>query len=59
VFRGVAVPPGRHTVAFSYRNPDEMRVRLMAGAALVLLVALVAAGEKSARDVNQKRPASV
>jgi hypothetical protein len=59
VFRGVAVPPGRHTVAFSYRYPDEMRGRLVAGAALVLLVALVAAGGKSARDVNRKRPASV
>ncbi|HET7718377.1 MAG TPA: YfhO family protein, partial [Acidimicrobiales bacterium] len=44
VFRGVAVPPGRHTVAFSYRNPDEMRGRLVAGAGLVMLVALVLAG---------------
>ena len=42
VFRGVVVPPGRHDVRFSYRNPAELRGRLVAGAALVLLVALLA-----------------
>jgi hypothetical protein len=51
VFRGVAVPPGRHLVDFSYRNPDEMRGRVVAGAALVVLLGLVVAGGKT-------RPAS-
>ncbi len=55
VFRGVSVPPGRHTVAFSYRNPEEMRGRLVAGAGLVVLAGLLVAGEKSARSVNRKR----
>ncbi|HJV08462.1 MAG TPA: hypothetical protein VJ653_02245, partial [Acidimicrobiales bacterium] len=41
IFRGVVVPPGRHTVDFSYRNPEEMRGRLLAGAALLALLALV------------------
>ena len=40
VFRGVVVPPGRHQVRFSYRNPDETRGRALAGAALVAVVAL-------------------
>jgi hypothetical protein len=54
VFRGVTVPPGRHTVAFSYRNPDEMRGRVVAGAAVVVLVGLVVAGGKTRRRVNRE-----
>ena len=53
-FRGVVLPPGRHTVAFSYRNPDEMRGRLVAGAALVVLAGLLVAGKKSRGDVNRR-----
>ena len=41
VFRGVVVPPGRHVVRFTYRNPDEMRGRAVAAAALVVLVGLL------------------
>jgi hypothetical protein len=59
VFRGVAVPPGRHTVAFSYRNPEEMQGRLVAGAALVALVALLVVGRSSTPRVNRKGPRSV
>ena len=51
-FRGVEVPPGRHTVSFSYRNPDEMRGRAVAGAGVLLLVGLVVAGGKTRRRVN-------
>ena len=40
IFRGVVVPPGRHQVRFSYRNPEEMRGRILALAALVAVVAL-------------------
>jgi hypothetical protein len=40
VFRGVVVPPGRHQVRFLYRNPAEMRGRLVAGAALLGVVGL-------------------
>lgn len=40
VFRGVVVPPGRHRVDFSYRNTDEARGRLLAGAAAVVLIGL-------------------
>jgi hypothetical protein len=42
IFRGVVVPPGRHDVRFSYRNPDETRGRIVAVAALAALVALAA-----------------
>lgn len=59
VFRGVAVPPGRHTVAFTYRNPEEMQGRLVAGAALVVLVALLVAGRSSTARVNRKGSGSV
>lgn len=41
IFRGVVVPPGRHEVRFSYRNPAEMRGRRATGLALVVLIALV------------------
>nr|MDQ6928168.1 YfhO family protein [Actinomycetota bacterium] len=40
LFRGVVVPPGRHLVRFSYRNHPEHDGRLLAGAALVAVVAL-------------------
>ena len=40
IFRGVVVPPGRHQVRFSYRNPDEMRGRLLAGVAIVAVLGL-------------------
>jgi hypothetical protein len=59
VFRGVAVPPGRHTVAFSYRNPDEMHGRVVAGAAIVVLLGLVVAGRKSRHRVNPEGHESV
>jgi hypothetical protein len=41
-FRGVVVPPGHHTVRFSYRNPDEMRGRLVAAVAVVVVLGLAA-----------------
>ena len=41
VFRGVVVPAGRHVVRFSYRNPEELRGRLVAGGALVVLAGLL------------------
>jgi hypothetical protein len=41
-FRGVVVPPGRHEVAFRYRNRPAERGRLVAAAGLAALVALVA-----------------
>src|SRR5207244_9291996 len=41
VFRGVVVPPGRHTVAFTYANRAEARGRVLACPGLVLLLALV------------------
>jgi hypothetical protein len=41
VFRGVVVPAGHHVVRFVYRNPSEMRGRLAALLAAVLLVALL------------------
>ena len=53
VFRGVAVPPGRHTVAFSYRNPEEMEGRLVAGAAFVVLGALLLVRQKKPAGVNR------
>jgi hypothetical protein len=39
-FRGVVVPPGRHTVVFRYRNRPAERGRMAAVAALVVLGAL-------------------
>jgi hypothetical protein len=59
VFRGVAVPPGRHTVSFGYRNPEEMRGRVVAAVALVLLMGLVVAGRKTRPGVNRARHESV
>jgi hypothetical protein len=59
VFRGVVVPPGRHTVAFAYRNPEEMRGRLVAGAGLVVLAGLLVGGRKSRAGVNRKGMSSV
>jgi hypothetical protein len=54
VFRGVVVAPGRHLVRFSFRNPDEMRGRLVGGVALVVLVGLVApVPRKFRRGVNR------
>lgn len=37
IFRGVVVPPGRHQVEFSYRNPSERTGRLVAAASLAAL----------------------
>jgi hypothetical protein len=59
VFRGVVVPPGRHTVTFSYRNDDEVRGRLVAGAALLGLAALLVAPRKNPPYVNRTGHASV
>ena len=53
VFRGVAVPPGRHTVTFSYRNPEEAVGRLVASAALVSLAVLVLVRQKKPAGVNR------
>src|SRR5205823_6641163 len=36
VFRGVVVPPGRHTVVFTYTNRAERRGRLLASVGLLL-----------------------
>jgi hypothetical protein len=46
VFRGVVVPPGRHNVAFSYRNRDEARGRGIGVVALLVLMGLVAPGRR-------------
>ena len=40
IFRGVVVPPGRHTVQFRYANPDVRRGIRLAVAALALIVVL-------------------
>lgn len=40
VFRGVVLPAGRHRVEFSFRNTDEARGRLLAYAALAVLIGL-------------------
>ena len=46
IFRGVVVPPGRHTVAFTYTNRAERngRVLALAGFLLMLTLALVPTG---------------
>jgi hypothetical protein len=49
VFRAVVVPPGEHTVTFSYANPDERTGVRVALAGLVLAVILLAAGARRAR----------
>lgn len=41
VFRGVVVPPGPHQVEFTYRNVDEARGRIIAAAALAVVLVLV------------------
>jgi hypothetical protein len=56
VFRGVIVPPGRHTVEFSYRNTEEMRGRWVAGGALAALAALVVAPGKVRRRRQPNGP---
>lgn len=43
IFRSVVVPPGRHNVAFSYRNPPQDQGRRMALLGLIGCGALVAA----------------
>ena len=40
IFRGVVVPPGRHTVHFRYANPDVQRGIRVAVAALALIAVL-------------------
>ena len=40
IFRGVVVPPGRHTVQFRYANPDVQRGIRLTVAALALIVVL-------------------
>ena len=49
VFRGVQVPPGVHEVTFSYMNPVESRGRVVALAALVVLLALLFVPERGSR----------
>jgi hypothetical protein len=53
VFRGVVVPPGRYTVRFTYRNPEEMRGRVLAGASLLGLLAL---GAPAPRRPGRRQP---
>ncbi|MBV8159449.1 MAG: hypothetical protein JO265_00850 [Acidimicrobiia bacterium] len=49
IFRGVVVPRGRHTVRFSYADPDAGRGLQLAAGAVVVLVALWAAGLPAVR----------
>jgi hypothetical protein len=56
VFRGVVVPPGRHLVRFSFRNPDEMRGRLVGGIALVALAGLLVPVPRKSRRRRQPNP---
>ena len=46
IFRGVVVPPGRHTVRFHYASPDAQRGLWISAAALVAIVALVVIGRR-------------
>lgn len=54
VFRGVVVPAGRHTVAFTYRNPEEMQGRWVAGVAAVVILGLGLTRRGSGAGVNRK-----
>ncbi|MGI8809729.1 MAG: hypothetical protein ACR2KK_18195 [Acidimicrobiales bacterium] len=58
VFRGVVVPPGRHAVRFSYRNPDERRGRLVGGGALVALAVILVAPSGLSRGRRQPEGAA-
>lgn len=40
IFRGVVVPPGQHVVRFSYRNGPEHVGRMIAAAALLIVLAM-------------------
>ena len=40
LFRAVVLPPGRHQIDFAYVNPDERTGLLVAGGALVVLLAV-------------------
>jgi hypothetical protein len=46
IFRGVVVPPGRHTVRFHYASADARRGLWISGAAILALVVLVAIGRR-------------
>jgi hypothetical protein len=60
IFRGVVVPPGAHTVRFTYRNHDEMRGRLLAAAAMLVLAGLLVPWpRKPRRGVNLGASVSV
>jgi hypothetical protein len=56
----VVVPPGAHTVRFTYRNHDEMRGRLLAAAAMLVLAGLLVPWpRKPRRGVNLGASVSV
>lgn len=57
IFRGVVVPAGTHTVRFAYRNQDEMRGRVLAGAALLVLAGLALPWPGKRRRGVNRRPA--
>jgi hypothetical protein len=58
VFRGVVVPAGHHLVRFSYRNPGEMRGRLVGLVGGLALVGLVVPWPRKNRRPRQpKTPA--
>lgn len=50
VFRAVVVPPGRHTVTFTYDNPDERTGARAALVGIAALVVLVGAGRRAVRQ---------
>ena len=49
IFRGAVVPPGHHTLRFSYSDPDAARGLKVAAVALVAIVALFVTELVSAR----------
>jgi hypothetical protein len=48
IFRGVVVPPGRHTVQFHYANPDVERGLRLAVAALALIALVLVLSTRAA-----------
>jgi len=59
IFRGVVVPPGRHHVTFSYRNPAEHQGRWVAAIGLVVLGGLALAGRRRDRGSPSRKGLTV